>query len=506
MRVTQKMRQDSMLANINRAYDRMASIDMQRRITKPSDDPSGAEQLVRLRSLLARNEQYQANVASASRWLTYSEAALSGAADNVREVRELALTAADDANSLEGLSESLDAILEDMLSQANAEHGGRYLFGGSQGTQTPFVRNGDLVTYHGDHSELSTAISSGLSLRYNLPGSEAFGEQPARFSGTRDWDRVSDWNTGLSELFDGTGVKPGRLRITDGAGESAVVDLRGAATLGELRDRIEAALPSLQLSIVDGERLEIRDTVNAGGQVRLADVQGGETAARLGFGAPGPGGALLSRDLDPHLSAATPLSDLRGVTLPLGQVGVSLAGATPPIAVDLATAVTVGDLMAAFNAVPGLTVSLAATGNRVEVSGTGGQSVALSDLEGDATASALGLVGSAVPIRPFGTLIDLQAAVEAGDRNRVRELLPEIEALEDHFTSLRATVGNRLSLSEDALATLETRNYTMTSALSEIGDADMTEALMQYQSAEAVYQASLVMAANIFQLTLTDYL
>lgn len=505
MRVTQKMRQDSMLASINRAYDRMAGIDMQRRITKPSDDPSGAEQLVRLRSLITRNEQYQANVASASRWLTYSEAALGSAADKVRSVRELALTAADDSNSLEGIAEGLDAILEDMLSQANAEHGGRYLFGGSQGAEAPFRRNGDIVTYHGDASELSTAISSGLSLRYNLPGSAVFGEQAADFVSTSDWDRATDWNTGLGELFDGTGVEPGRLRLTDGAGESAVVDLRGAATLAELRDRIEAALPSLDVSLIDGERLEIRDTVN-GGQVRAADVQGGETAARLGLSASGNGGALISRDLDPQLSTATPLGDLRGVSLPLGQVGVSLAGATPPIAVDLSAAVTVGDLLNAFNAVAGLTVSLAAAGNRVLVSGAGGQSVALSDLDGDITTSALGLVGSAEPIRPFGTLIDLKAAVTAGDRERVRELLPEIEALEDHFTSLRATVGNRLSLAEDALATLETRNYTMTSALSEIGDADMTEALMQYQSAEAVYQASLVMAANIFQLTLTDYL
>ena len=53
---------------------------------------------------------------------------------------------------------------------------------------------------------------------------------------------------------------------------------------------------------------------------------------------------------------------------------------------------------------------------------------------------------------------------------------------------------------------LETRNFNMTAALSEVGDADMTEALLQYQSAESVYQASLLMASNIFQLTLSNYL
>jgi flagellin-like hook-associated protein FlgL len=134
------------------------------------------------------------------------------------------------------------------------------------------------------------------------------------------------------------------------------------------------------------------------------------------------------------------------------------------------------------------------------------QSVAIADAGADGTAGLLGLTGSAVPIRPFGALIDLRAAVANGDRARVRELLPELEVLEDHFTSARATAGNRLNLAEDALATLETRNFTMTAALSAIGDADMTEALIQYQSAESIYQASLVMASNIFQLTLSNYL
>ncbi len=505
MRVTQKMWQDNLLGSINRSYDRLASIDLQRRITKPSDDPSGTEQLVRLRSLLARNGQYQANVASASRWLTYSETALSGAANGIREAHGLALTAADDANTLEGIAESLDSLIDDLLNQANAEHGGRYLFGGSRGATPPFVRSGDIVTYHGDNNELSTAISSGLSLRYNLPGSAVFGEQAASFTSTLDWDRAAEWSTALGELFDGEGMAGGRVRITDGAGVSVVVDLRGAATLGDIRDRIEAALPNLDVNLVDGSRLELRDTVNSGGRVSMVDVQGGTTATLLGFGAPGIGGTLLSRDLDPVLTATTPLTALRGISLPLGQVAVSVAGAVPTT-VDLSGATTVGELRNLFGALPGVSASIAPGGNRLTVVGDGLQSVAISDADGDGTATLLGLTGSAVPIRPFGALIDLRAAVAAGDRAQVRALLPELEALEDHFTSARATAGNRLNLAEGALATLEARNFTMTAALSEIGDADMTEALIQYQSAESIYQASLVMAANIFQLTLANYL
>jgi flagellin-like hook-associated protein FlgL len=505
MRVTQKMWQTSLLGNINRAYDRMASIDMRRRITTASDDPAGTEHMLRLRALLGANEQYQANVSSASRWLTYSESAVAGAAQDIRAAHDLALTAADSSNDLDGLAESLDNLIDDLLNQANAQQGGRYLFAGSQGRQAPFVREGNTVTYRGDDVELGTAISSGLSLRYNLPGSAVFGEQAAGFGGSTDWDPVTNWTTPVDQFFDGAGLELGRVRLTDGAGQVAVVDLRGAPDLAEVRQRIQGALPSLRVSIVDGERLEIRDDLHPDGQVRIEDVQGDRTAAILGL-VGGSGGALRSRDLDPAFTDATPLSQLRGVTLPLGRLAVSVNGAEPPSTVDLSGALTVGDLRGLLNAVSGVSVSIADSGNRLNVSGVGPVSVAIRAVKDDATAKMLGLAGSAVPIRPFGTLLDLREAVANGDRARVRELLPELEALEEHFTAARGTLGNRLNLAEDAQSTLETRNYNMTAALSEVGDADMTEALIQYQSAESVYQASLLMASNIFQLTLSNYL
>jgi len=52
----------------------------------------------------------------------------------------------------------------------------------------------------------------------------------------------------------------------------------------------------------------------------------------------------------------------------------------------------------------------------------------------------------------------------------------------------------------------ESRNLSITTSVSEVGDADMAEAIMNYQSAEALYQASLVMASNIFQMSLVNYL
>ena len=507
MRVTQKMRHESLVRSINLTYDRMANIDLRRRVTKASDDPSAAEQMIRVRTMLARNGQYQANVASASRWLTYSESALSSVSENMREIKDLALTAADDSNILDGMEETLTSLIDDQLRLANMEHGGHYLFAGSNGRLLPFVNEGNNVIYRGDDHELSTAISSGLSLRYNIPGGEIFGNQEASFLGTRDWDPTASWTTPLADLFDGTGVEMGRIRVTDGAGEFAVVDLRGSTSLADVRDRIESAMPSLSVNILDGDRLQITDTVNPGMNIHIEDVQGDLSAAALGTAGNGNGGSLLSRDLDPTMTDATPLTDLRGLNLPLGSIGISVDGADPPVAVDLSGALTVGDIRATLQtAVPELGVTVASTGNRLHFNSVGLVSITIVDLDGDTTASLNGLVGDSVPLRPFGALFDLREAVANGDRDRIRELLPEIEKLEDHLISARGAVGNRLSLAEDVLTTLETRNFNLTATLSDLGDADMTEAIIQYQSAESVYQASLLMASNIFELSLSNFL
>ncbi|MBN2169792.1 MAG: flagellar hook-associated protein FlgL [Candidatus Krumholzibacteriota bacterium] len=507
MRVTQKMRVQSLLSTINRSYAQMASMDLRRRITKASDDPGGAEQMVRLRALLAHNEQYQQNVQSASRWLNYTDTALGSLSENLRDARELALSAADDSQGLEGVAESLDGIIQQMLLIANTEQGGRFLFAGSRNNLTPFELVGSDAIYRGDETALHADISSGLALRYNVTGAELFMPQEADFQSTRDWDPLATWNTALSELLDGTGVAPGMIRITDGGGTVAVVDLRGALTLGDMRDRIQAALPNLTVSLVDGERLQVTDTAHPGETLHIGDVQGGTMAQALGLAGAGAGGALLSRDLDPALTDATPLTDLRNVALPLGTIDVTIGNAPEPTPLDLSGAVTVGDLRTALNgAFPELDVAIAGSGNRLEIRSLGLVSFAISCPEGDDTARNLGLEGSAVPNRPFGVLLDLRDAVLDEDRARVASLLAELEAVEERFLSARASVGTRLNLAEDAANGLDARNYALTESLSDIGDTDMAEALLYYESAEAIYQASLSLASNIYTLSLANYL
>jgi flagellar hook-associated protein 3 FlgL len=126
--------------------------------------------------------------------------------------------------------------------------------------------------------------------------------------------------------------------------------------------------------------------------------------------------------------------------------------------------------------------------------------------EDDFTASLIGIEGKGVPMRPLEVLFELREAVESGDQQTVQSLLSEIEAVQKHITDVHGAVGSRLAMAEGAKTTLEMKNLNLTDTLSQLGDADLSETLMLYQNAEASYQASLMLASNIYQLTLANFL
>jgi flagellin-like hook-associated protein FlgL len=130
----------------------------------------------------------------------------------------------------------------------------------------------------------------------------------------------------------------------------------------------------------------------------------------------------------------------------------------------------------------------------------------IKSLENDFTGQFLGLEGSGVPSRPLEVLFELREAVENGDLPGVQNLLSEIEAVQKHITEIHGGVGSRLAMAEGAKTTLEVKNLNLTETLSKIGDADLSETLMLYQNAQASYEASLLLASNIYQLTLANFL
>lgn len=108
-----------------------------------------------------------------------------------------------------------------------------------------------------------------------------------------------------------------------------------------------------------------------------------------------------------------------------------------------------------------------------------------------------------VLIQHFNELI---AALDAGDLEKVNELLNSFDKDIDNVLKLRADVGartNRLELTEYRL---ETDLINFAEQMSKNEDVDMAQAIINLRNEENVYRASLAGGAQIIMPTLVDFL
>jgi len=117
--------------------------------------------------------------------------------------------------------------------------------------------------------------------------------------------------TRLDELNGHTGVHRGSLKITNGLGQEAVINVSDALTVQDVVDKINAA--GIQVSArVDGDRLVLSDGSGGTGGLRVQEVGGGRTASDLGFGvghAYAPDGQLAGSSIM-YLATSTPTASL----------------------------------------------------------------------------------------------------------------------------------------------------------------------------------------------------
>ena len=102
-----------------------------------------------------------------------------------------------------------------------------------------------------------------------------------------------------------------------------------------------------------------------------------------------------SKDLAPTIAATTRLGDLGGATgsgIARGSIQISNGSATA--VVDLSGADSIGNVVAAINAaaVGGITASIAAGGDGIELTGGGGDNISVVEVGGGTTAADLGLL------------------------------------------------------------------------------------------------------------------
>jgi flagellin-like hook-associated protein FlgL len=322
--------------------DQLAMFELQnqvstgRRLQLPSDDAPSALRAINLQRLLDRKGQIRTNLQGSTLYLSDTESRLGDVSDMLISLRGEALgvagTLATDAER-RTVVQSIDEALGELVNLANSKSLGRYLFAGSRSQDQPYRFNGQYVEFLGNEGTLRSYVDLERLFETNLSGSEVFGGISTAVQGSVDLDPHTSAETLVSTINGGAGIGSNpaiTISINTGlATESAVVDLSGAVTLGDVARLIEAGAPAEVTVNVTGTGLVL--TSDDGFPVSVAEVAQGRTARELGILSDPDVPAtdtITGDDLNPAVLKTTRLNDLLGTQ---AQGGVDPTGANNAI-------------------------------------------------------------------------------------------------------------------------------------------------------------------------------
>ncbi len=184
MRITENKFISNFLSNINRSRDRLVMLQTQiatsKRVNKPSDDPEAANKIILFQSALDRTEQYMKNISEGKSFVDATSLAIDNFTNILSEVKELLVRAKNgtQSNELSIYAKKIDQLLDESVHIANTQFNGKYIFGGTQNLQPPFVLAADRSSVSVNPSGISGAIKfafgEGVSQTVNINGQEAF--------------------------------------------------------------------------------------------------------------------------------------------------------------------------------------------------------------------------------------------------------------------------------------------------------------------------------------------
>jgi flagellar hook-associated protein 3 FlgL len=186
VRATQQSISARVMSGLQTNLTRMGQLQEQlssgKLITRPSDSPTGTVSAMQLRSEIRSAEQYSRNADDGIGWLSTLDSTLTGSLEQVRRARDLTLQgmSAGSGSSPEAraaLRVEVENIRESLIQLGNTKYLDRPVFGGI--TQGTIAYEADGTFRTGPVGEIRRTIADGTSVRVDLDGPTAFGEDGA---------------------------------------------------------------------------------------------------------------------------------------------------------------------------------------------------------------------------------------------------------------------------------------------------------------------------------------
>jgi flagellar hook-associated protein 3 FlgL len=269
------------LEKLNTSYNKVSQqISSGKRLAQLKDSPAGCAELVSLTELASEIDTYRSNMDSGSYFLRAAESAL----NEVNNIFTSLYTRGSQAGSELMTQEARAAIgtevrtlRDQILSLANSQVRGRYIFGGSQTLSPPFELTGDSVAYQGDDEVTKAAINEGVEVSLGVTGDETFNAVFVAIESlltALDGNDVPGIQSALSQ-FSSAFTELGQVRGQIGSNLSVM-------------DHITTVLDSKELNLKE-RRGKIEDANIAEAAVKLKQIQ---TALQAAISS---GGNMLSK-------------------------------------------------------------------------------------------------------------------------------------------------------------------------------------------------------------------
>ena len=243
IRITQNQLSRQFSTDVNDIYTKLARSQQQvtdgRRITKPSDDPFGAGQVMGFDKQLEDVRSYQANVADAIAFTNAADSALDSVTSALQKIREKTIQAQNGSNSTAdraSIAMEIQQLKEVVRDGLNAQVGDTYIFGGTATNTVPFAGPGN--AYAGNANTMFKRVGQGQSVQINVDGTAVVGP-----NGTNTLDIIDQLVTDI-QLGNNAGMSAGATSIV--AATDQALNVR--TSLGSTTSRLETLQGRLDLT------------------------------------------------------------------------------------------------------------------------------------------------------------------------------------------------------------------------------------------------------------------
>jgi flagellar hook-associated protein 3 FlgL len=178
-RLTSSAQSARTIDSLTAAQNRMARVQNQvssgKAFERVSEDPNAARTAMSLRSEQMRAAQYSKNIDNGLLMLNASRIHVDSVNGQLLRARDLLVqgqSATATANVRSALAAQIDVLKSSLLIDANAQFGGRALFGGATSATTAYSAAG---AYTGDTNQITTRVDENSTMRIEIQGPELFG-------------------------------------------------------------------------------------------------------------------------------------------------------------------------------------------------------------------------------------------------------------------------------------------------------------------------------------------